>query len=548
MRRLLSIGFVVLACAGALVLAGAGDDEDAKGKTYKIIFDNAFGLTEGGDLRVGGVNAGQTTDFEATKDTPPKAEVTAEITQPGFSDLRKDATCSIKPQSLIGEYFVDCQPGNSSEKLDDGGRIPVRQTSSTIPLDLVNNVFRRPYRERLRLIINELGTGLAGRPDDLQQVLRRAHPGLRETSQVLQILGRQNRVIENFVRDADTVVSELEARKQDVSRFIVEAGETAEITATRREELRETFRRLPGFLGELRPTMARLEDLADEQIPLLADVQRAAPSLDRFLTRLGPFAEAARPAIRSLGEASEVGTRAFREGSTEVRELRTLAADAPAAAKPLRQFLESLDDRRRAIDSDPRGKVGAPPAPDVSNKGRPNNGGFTGLENLWNFFYWSGMSLNGFDNVSHFLRVGITVNKCSPFENRTLMSNPELKKHFEDCNQWTGPNQPGVTTPDFTRGAQAASLARKAGKPAAKVGERRGPGQPDAGPLPGQKDISKPQVVLPPAVQKLLGELPNLPKTAPKDKVDEILQGTRPRTGEGSQPNPNQLLDYLLAP
>src|ERR671917_56147 len=107
-----------------------------------------------------------------------------------------------------------------------------------------------------------------------------------------------------------------------------------------------------------------------------------------------------------------------------------------------------------------------------------NTGGFTGLEDLWNFFYWSGMSLNGFDNVSHFLRVGITLNKCSPFENRTLQSNPELKEKFEDCNQWTGPNQPGVTTPDFTRGPQAASLARKAGKPAAKVGERRSPGQP----------------------------------------------------------------------
>ena len=92
MRRLLSVGFVVLACGAAVVLAGAADDEGAEGKTYKIIFDNAFGLTEGGDLRVGGVNAGQTTDFEATKDTPPKAEVTAKITQPGFGDLRKDAS------------------------------------------------------------------------------------------------------------------------------------------------------------------------------------------------------------------------------------------------------------------------------------------------------------------------------------------------------------------------------------------------------------------------------------------------------------------------
>ncbi|MBA3299955.1 MAG: hypothetical protein H0U24_07780, partial [Thermoleophilaceae bacterium] len=73
------------------------------------------------------------------------------------------------------------------------------------------------------------------------------------------------------------------------------------------------------------------------------------------------------------------------------------------------------------------------------------------------------------------------------------------------------------------------------------------PGQPDAGPLPGQKDISKPQVVLPPAVQKLLGELPKLPRGTP-DKLGKVLEGGGPRGAGGAPPNANQLLDYLLAP
>ena len=80
----------------------------------------------------------------------------------------------------------------------------MEQTGSTIPIDLVQNVMRRPYRERFRLILSELGTGLAGRPEDLDDVLRRAHPGLRETSKVLQILGDQNKTIKDFISDADT--------------------------------------------------------------------------------------------------------------------------------------------------------------------------------------------------------------------------------------------------------------------------------------------------------------------------------------------------------
>ena len=52
-------------CAAAFVLAGASD-QSTEGKQYKILFDNAFGLTKGGDFRVGGVNAGQTTASTST--------------------------------------------------------------------------------------------------------------------------------------------------------------------------------------------------------------------------------------------------------------------------------------------------------------------------------------------------------------------------------------------------------------------------------------------------------------------------------------------------
>ncbi len=553
MRRLIAMAGVLALLGAAAAFAGAKDNEAKSGTKIKIVFDNAFGLTEGGDFRVGGVKAGSTSGFKATDTNPPKAEVTAQITVPGFTDFRKDASCDIKPQSLIGEYYVDCQPGSPSKpKLK--GPIPVSQTSSTIPQDLVNNILRRPYKERLRLIIDELGTGLAGRPKDLQAVLKRAHPGLRETSATLRILGRQTRTIENFIRDSNTVVSQLEARKKEVSRFIVEAGDTAEITATRRNELASTFHKLPGFLDELRPTMLRLGQLTDEQIPLLADLQRAAPSLDTFLARLGPFAQASRPAIRSLGKASVKGTRAFKEGGAEVDELKRVGAQAAPTAKPLAQFLNALDDRRRAIDTDPRGKVGGPPADDISNRGKPNKGGFTGLESLWTYFFWQSQSLNAFDSIGHVLRLGITVSECSQLENRTLQSNPELKAKFDKCNGWLGPNQPGNTTPDFTRGANAAALKSEAGKPAGKVGERRSPGQPDAGPVAGQPDISKPQIALPPAVQKLVDGLtkntlpPQTRQRLNTGRVDQVLTGNGPQGASGAQPSAQQLLDFLLAP
>jgi virulence factor Mce-like protein len=464
-RRALLVLAVVLGAAAAALALGAKSDSGPERKSYEIVFDNAFGLTEGGDFKVAGVRVGTTGELRVIRGRRPLALVRAEVSEPGFADLRADARCEIKPQSFIGEYFVDCQPGTSDRRLPDGGRVPVRQTSSTIPIDLVNDILRRPYAERLRIIIGELGAGLAGRPEDLREVLRRAHPGLRETSETLRVLGRQTRTIQGFVRDADTVVAALERRKQDVTRFVDEAGRTAEITASRRAELARTFDLLPDFLRRLDPLMLRLGEVADAQVPLLRDLRAGADELDVFLRRLEPFTEAGLPALRSLGEAALVGRRAVRETEAELDELRRLASEAPALAKPLRQLLETIDDRRRAVEPDPRAAATSPPAPDKTHTADAA-GGFTGMEAIWNYFFWQALSTNALDDIGHVLRVGITVDLpptgCSGYFKRRE-GNEEV---FDRCNQWLGPYQPGINAPDPTEGGPAAASASRAAPPA----------------------------------------------------------------------------------
>ena len=457
------VALVLGVVCGAALSVGAEDDENTGSKTYNLVFDNAFGLTEGGDFKVAGVRAGKTTSFKVVNvGGRPLAAVKAEVTEPGLADLRRDARCEIRPQSLIGEYFVDCQPGASDERIPDGGRLPVTQTSSTIAIDLVNDIMRRPYRERLRLIVGELGAGLAGRPGDLSAVLRRAHPALRETSETLQILGKQTKTIKKFIGDAHTVIGALENRKQDVVRFVHEAGRTAEITASRRQDLGETFHRLPAFLAELEPYMNRLGDLTQAQTPVLRNLQSASGELDTFLTRLRPFAEAGTPAFKALGEMSVVGKRAVKATTPDVKELRLLAKDAPGFAKPLRQFLQTIDDRKRAVEPDSRARATGPPAGDKTHT-TSSRDGFTGMEGLWNYFFWQTLSSNPLDDIGHVLRLSIVVNPaCGSYQVK-----PDAQT-IAQCNQFMGPTQPGVTTPDPTRsGASSASAPAPAPAPAA---------------------------------------------------------------------------------
>jgi ABC-type transporter Mla subunit MlaD len=483
-RRALIALALALAVAGATALALGADGEGSQGKRYEIVLDNAFGLSEGGDLRVAGVRAGTTGEARVIRGgRRPLAVVEAQVTEKGFADLRADAGCEVRPQSFIGEYYVDCQPGTSRERLPEGGRVPVEQTSSAIPLDLVNDVMRLPYRQRLRIIVGELGAGLAGRPEELSEVLGRAHPGLRETEETLRILGRQTRTIERFVADAGTVVSALESRKRDVTRFVREAGQTAEVAASRRDRLAETFDRLPAFLGELDPYMLRLGQLAGAQSPVLRDLRAGSDELDTLLTRLPPFADAGRPALAALGDAALVGRRAVRESEEELDELRRLARDAPGLAKPLRQFLETIDDRERAVEPDARAAATDPPAPDKTHISR-GRGGFTGMEAIWNFFFWQALTTNGLDDIGHVLRVAITVmpGGCSDYF-FTRGEEPEEQRTFDECNQWMGPYQPGINAPDPTEGGASAAAA-----PASTPSPPAGGGTPPGAAGPATRD------------------------------------------------------------
>ena len=428
-RKLAAVAFVGAVCFSAFVLTGA--NEEPGGRTITIPFDNAFGLTEGGDLRVGGVKAGSTDGFDLAKGKicesaahqggPPRtcAIVKAKVTEKGFSSFRADASCMIRQQSLIGEYYVDCQPGQSKAALPND-TVSIDRTQSTIPADLVANVMRQPYRERLRLIIAELGTGLAGRPQDLAELLQKAHPGLRETSKTLNILAKQTTTIKNFISDSDTVVADLEHNKREVARWVDSAEKASAISASRNQDIEAGFQKLPRFLDELRPTMIALGDLTDKQTPLLQNLQRSAPALTETLTRLGPFADASRPSLRSLGDASDKGKRALRDSADEVDELRKLAASAPALGKPLRQLLQTADDRSRGR-ADSRYSESAPPSPDPTSVAKSKGKGFTAFEDLLNYVYWQALAINEFDGISHQLRVLLLVgSQCASYANADI--------------------------------------------------------------------------------------------------------------------------------
>jgi ABC-type transporter Mla subunit MlaD len=439
--------------------AGAADS-----RTYQAELFNAFGLVKGSELRVAGVKAGTVTELDTTE--AKTALITFEV-GPEFPEFNADASCSSEPQSLIAEYFLDCQPGSSEQPLTTP--IPAARNQTTVQTDLVQNTLREPFKRRFQLLINEFGTALVGNAENLNAAIRAGAPALQQLKQVLNILGRQNRIIAGLNADSDAIFQQLTDRREDVVRFIDNAGTAAAISAERREDLAANFDLLDDFLFELRPVMHELGNLAREQTPLLTDLRAAAPGLNKLGGNLPRFNNASRQSLESLGGAARVGKQALGNASDEIAALNRASTKAFPAADIVAEFLESLDDPASAVEEDCEArrdlseqpgeadrrqalleqKLGVqltgrqPPCPaetPLATGPAAGNPGYTGLEGLLNYTYIQTNSLNLFDQLGHALHF-------------TLVNAPESN----ECTHYhAGPDLPSKTGGHTTNPADVA--------------------------------------------------------------------------------------------
>ena len=582
MRRSALIALCLAGLAGGLAAVAGADGA----RMYKVEMYNAFGVVEGSDVRVAGVNVGSVTDLTVNADK--RALVTVEV-EGELAELGDATKCSTAPQSLIAEYFIDCEPAGTP--LPEGGTIPASQVSQTVQPDLVQNTLREPYKLRLQLLINEFGTALGGNSDDLNEAIRLGAPALTELNEVTGILASQAQMIRDLNVDSDRVIGELARYRQQIREFVDEAEDAGAASAERREDLSRDFDLFDDFLAEFEPTLVELERSSREQTPLLENLRAAAPELNRLALALPAFNRVTARSLTSLGDAARVGERALRRGRDEIELLAKAGLKAPVTAEILADLLRDLDDPRRAVEINDL--VAGAAGRTSTRPGTRNTMGYTGLEGLLDYAYYQPLALNQFDEVGHMLHFGlyeVFSGPCAEFDSgrNTTTGEPGVPaagggtttriQDLAKCGGWLGPNQPGINQdlgldkydpsvcPDDTAPEQARiDLCDPDDAAAAAQGSKRQAGQARAGGNAGRDNgggaPADPQGALPELpgtpdeIRETLEDLLDLPGNTLDDLGIKGLgkggKGGKPGGGNGAA-NVNQaaqdLLDFLFAP
>jgi ABC-type transporter Mla subunit MlaD len=497
MRRAATLALAAL--TGAALLAGCGGG--GSGSQYRVdaIFDNAGFLTPNVDVRVGGAKVGEVIDLKLTRDH--KALVQMKVDKK-FAPFRSDADCTIQSQSLISEKFIDCAPGTPNAKALTAppGQTPtlgVSGTHSPVDIDLLLNIFRRPVRERLSLLLGALGTSLTGRGEDLNQTILRAAPALQQTRRMLAVFDADRAQLKQLIGDSDTVLNSLGKGSKDVAAFVRQAGGAAVISGQRRQNLAAAVHRLPALLKEARPSLNQLASFARVGTPFVDRLHAAAPGLSDLTSALGPFSKQVAPTLTRLATTARRTIPALTDIAPQIRRLGRFAAAAKPAGKLLAELLANSRDR------------GVP-------------------EGIGNLGYYGATAIARFDKFSHILPAYIMGSICAVYA-----TSPS-----PGCNA----NYPASKTQRaaFYRNQQAKQDAKAKDKTPAKQ-----PAPKPKLPLPTLKPAtpttttpSQPVVPVPKVLQDVL------------DGVGALLDPNKakaPPKAQGSSDNPvKDILDYLL--
>jgi phospholipid/cholesterol/gamma-HCH transport system substrate-binding protein len=408
MRKwLLAAGLVAVIVVVVVLIGGGGGNS---GYVVRGIFDSGGFMVSGEEVRVAGATVGEIESVGVTmpgevdsykngkpQAVPGKAVIAMKIEDPGFQDFRSDASCLIRPQSLIGEKFVDCtptlprapgsKPAPELKQIPDGkpgaGQylLPLENNSTSVDPDLINNINQLTYAQRFRLILNELGVGLAGRGEDIEAAVKRANPVLRDADRVFGILNSQRDQLAQLASNSEEILGPLSRQRASVAGFFANAGAAAQASTEKGPALEASLQKLPAFLRELRQTMASFEYFSKAGTPVAESLAKAAPALTQATRALTPFSAASTVSLKSLGATGEVAGPKIRAADPVVLKTRDLATSGATPTAELAQFL-------------------------VSTR---KNKGFDGLADL---IYNSAASTNEFDQYGHFTRSLFALTNC----------------------------------------------------------------------------------------------------------------------------------------
>ena len=312
---LFGIGFAVL-----LAAVGYNAPNSIPGRGYYNLtaeFSDADNIAPHGQVRLGGKIVGQVLDPRIEDG---KALVDLQI-DPKYRPLKSDSKIEVRPRSAVGVRYIDITAGQNGTPLEEGARIPMKQSSATRPLDELLSTFDPETRVRTQEFLRNFGKGFAGRGEDLNETIGKAPDMLAGTDAVLGTIADREGAAGNFIRGAATIATAADPVRNQIAQGFAPEAKALRPFTEEGDAVRSTLDKAP---------------------PALTTLSSRLPAVNGFVRELEGFADKSGPVF-------DAGPGAFRQTSALLREARPGLRDANAtlekanaAVNPVLTLLASI--------------------------------------------------------------------------------------------------------------------------------------------------------------------------------------------------------------
>jgi phospholipid/cholesterol/gamma-HCH transport system substrate-binding protein len=269
---------VVGVVAAAVLIAGAAFAVvspralGAKSHQFQISFTTADGLVAGSDVLEAGSKVGTISDIQPTQDN--SALVTVQISDANWP-LHTGLTADIRPKSLLGEKYVDLHDGKASGAAYDTTVIfHATQQAVPVELDQFINSLDAPTRSAAKVLLNDLGAGVAGRGLALNEAIAAGKANLQNLAVFGTTLNNRDPDLDRILVGLDGVLGKLTQSDQltQLSQLITNGQTTLNAIETQQAAFSRGFVDAQTALGELNTAF-------DSAVPSLRGTLSIAPTL-----------------------------------------------------------------------------------------------------------------------------------------------------------------------------------------------------------------------------------------------------------------------------
>ncbi|HEX6538289.1 MAG TPA: MlaD family protein [Candidatus Dormibacteraeota bacterium] len=192
----------------------------------RIDFPSADGLVSGSDVLESGARVGSVQSIEPT--TSSSALVVAAIDGAHWP-LHRGLTVDIRPKSLLGEKYVDLHDGPGSATVYDASQTYMASSSADpVELDQFINSLDPTTRTAVRVLLDDLGAGVAGRGQDLNAAIAAGKSDLANLAVTGQTLNNRDADLDRILVGLDGVLNQIttDAQLTQISQLIGNAQNT----------------------------------------------------------------------------------------------------------------------------------------------------------------------------------------------------------------------------------------------------------------------------------------------------------------------------------